>query len=307
VITIETVREVRPVVGRVAVRTPLVELPGGGVHLKLENLQPIGSFKIRGIHAQMEAAGGKAVLTASAGNAAQAVAFCARRRGVPATIVMPETAPEAKRRAVERLGGRIVTEPFERWWRVFAERSYPGVEATFIHPFAHPLMIAGNGTIGLEILEDLPGVRTVLVPWGGGGLACGIAVALRALKPDVAIWAVEAETAAPLGRSWEAGEPREIDYVPSFVDGIGAKAVVAEMFWMARGLLDGVVSVSLEAARAAVRRIALEARVVAEGAGAVALAAAARFPGPVACIVSGGTIDAVVLAEIIASSQDRPA
>lgn len=298
-ITIETIRSVRPAVAQVAVRTPLVKLPDADIHLKLETLQPIGSFKIRGIHVQMESLSPAAALTASAGNAAQAVAWCARRRGIPAVIVMPDTAPRAKVDAVERLGARVVIEPFERWWRVFEERAYPGVEGAFIHPFAHPLMIAGNGTIGLEILEDLPDVETVLVPWGGGGLACGIAVALRALKPDIRIYAVEAATAAPLTASWEAGEPRAITFVPSFIDGIGAKAVFPEMYWMARNLLDGVLTVSVEEAKAAVRAIAFDARVVAEGAGAVALAAARRLGGRIACIVSGGTIDASVLAGIV--------
>ena len=299
VLSIEDIRAVRPIAMEAAVRTPLVALRGTDIHLKLENLQPIGSFKIRGAHAQIEALRPAATLTASAGNMAQAVAFCSRRLGIACTVVVPDHAPRAKTDAVERLGGRVIRVPFERWWRTFEDRAFPGVDAAFIHPFAHPKMLAGNGTIGLEILEDLPDVETVLVPWGGGGLACGIAVALRALKPDVKIYACEVDVAAPLSASWRAGSPRTIEYRKSFVDGIGAKAVFPEMFEAARGLLDGVATASVDEIRAAVRDIVLQMRVVPEGAGAVAPAVARRLSGRIACIVSGGSIDGAVLAEIL--------
>ena len=280
-------------------RTPLLPLPDSNIHLKLENLQPIGSFKIRGAHAQIDALKPKAVLTASAGNMAQGVAFCARRLGIPCTVVMPETAPRAKTDAVERLGGTIIKVPFERWWQTFEDQSYPGVEATFIHPFAHPKMLAGNGTIGLEILEDLPDVETILIPWGGGGLACGIAAAVRALSPGTRIYAVEVDGAAPLTASWKAGSPQVIDVRHSFVDGIGARTVFPEMFEPARRLLDGVKTTTVEQVKRAVRRVVTQARVIPEGAGAVSVAVAEKLAGKIVCVISGGNIDANVLAEIL--------
>ena len=235
------VREARQNIASIALRTPLVTGPGDGpleLYLKLENLQPIGSFKIRGAanvvartpRERLE----RGLLTASAGNMAQGVAFCARRAGVPATMVAPDTAPATKIRAVERLGGRVILVPFADWWRTFETRSYPGVDATFIHAFDDPDVMAGNGTIALELLEDLPELDAVVIPWGGGGLSCGIAAVLRALAPRVRIYAAEIETAAPLAASLAAGEPRTVDYQPSFVDGIGAKMVFPTMFERAR-------------------------------------------------------------------------
>src|SRR6266436_3050763 len=204
-ITLAQVEEARNNIAAVALRTPLVlcntDAPGH-LYLKLENLQPIGSFKIRGAanvmartpREQLE----RGVLTASAGNMAQGVAFCARRLGVPATVITPETAPETKLRAVERLGGRVIKVPFEEWWRTFEERSFPGVDATFIHAFDDPDVMAGNGVIGLELIEDLPDLDAVVVPWGGGGLGCGIAAVVKTLRPSVRVYAAECETGAPL-------------------------------------------------------------------------------------------------------------
>src|SRR5579862_8404477 len=213
-ITLAQVEEARRNIGLVALRTPLVRCntdAPANLYLKLENLQPIGSFKIRGAAnvmartppAQLE----RGVLTASAGNMAQGVSFCARRMGVRATIVAPETAPATKIAAVERMGGRVIKVPFADWWRTFETRSYPGVEATFIHAFDDPDVMAGNGTIALELLEDLPSMDAVVIPWGGGGLSCGIATVLRALAPKVRIYAAEIETAAPLAASLAAGHP----------------------------------------------------------------------------------------------------
>src|SRR5437773_1344588 len=243
-ITLADVEEARRNIEGIALRTPLVRLPAESaaeVWLKLENLQPIGAFKIRGAANVMARTPRKrlerGVLTASAGNMAQGVAFCARRIGVPATIVAPETAPATKLRAVERLGGRVILAPFAEWWRCFETRSYPGVEATFIHAFDDRDVMAGNGTIGLELLEDLPEMEAVVIPWGGGGLSCGIAEVLRALAPRVKIYAAEVETAAPLAASLAAGEPRTVEYRPSFVDGIGSRMVFGNMFERARRLL----------------------------------------------------------------------
>jgi threonine dehydratase len=276
------------------------------IHLKLENLQPIGSFKIRGATNALarlpRSALERGVLTASAGNMAQGVAFATRRLGVQCTVVAPDTAPATKLTAIERLGGRIIKVPFDRWWQTFQERAYPGVEATFIHAFDDLDVMAGNGTIGLEILEDLPEVDAVVVPWGGGGLACGIAVALRAIRPRCRVWAAEVATAAPLAPSWAAGEPRTVEYQPSFVDGIGSRTVFPQMLARARLLLDGVLVASLDAVGGAVRLLAERNRVIAEGAGACSLACAlsgAAGAGRVACIISGGNIDAAKLGAIL--------
>src|SRR5690349_24084778 len=230
--TVEAARAARTTIASIAVRTPLVALHAdvaASVYLKLENLQPIGSFKIRGAANLMSRAPRerleRGVLTASAGNMAQGVGFCARRLGVPATVVSPDTAPQTKIRAVERMGGRVILAPFADWWRTFETRTYPGVDATFIHAFDDFDVMAGNGTIALELLEDLPDLNAVVIPWGGGGLACGIAAVLRERAPRVRIYAAEIETAAPLAASLGAGKPCTVDYTPSFVDGIGSKMV----------------------------------------------------------------------------------
>jgi len=245
----------------------------------------------------------RGVYTASAGNMAQGVAWNARRLGIPCTVVVPDHAPRAKLDAVERLGGRVVKVPMERWWEVLAEHHYPGIEGLFIHPVADRAIIAGNGTIGLEILEDLPDVDAVLVPWGGGGLCCGIASAVRALRPSAQVFACEVETAAPLSASLAAGRPVTIDYTPSFVDGIGARGLLPEMWPLATALLAGSFVVSLSEVTAAVRLLVERARVVAEGAGAVPVAAALAGragTGKVVCVVSGGNIDRERLGAILA-------
>ena len=269
-------------------------------------LQPIGSFKLRGagnaIACADPAALARGVWTASAGNMAQGVAWNARRLGVPCTVVVPDHAPRAKLDAVERLGARVIPVPVERWWRVLEEHGYPGIEGLFIHPVSDPAVIAGNGTIGLEIVEDLPDVDTVLVPWGGGGLSCGIAAALRALKPTARVFACEVETAAPLAPSLAAGRPVAVEYRASFVDGIGARGLLSEMWPMAQELLAGSLVVSLEETKAALRTLVSRARVVAEGAGAVPVAAALSGRaggGKIVCVVSGGNIDREKLAEIL--------
>jgi len=241
-------------------------------------------------------------LTASAGNMAQGVAFCARRMGASATIIAPDTAPEAKTRAVERMGGRVIKVPFAEWWRTFETRSYPGIDATFIHAFDDPDVMAGNGTIALELLEDLPDLDAVVIPWGGGGLSCGIAAVLRERAPNVRIFAAEVETAAPLAASLAAGEPRAVEYQPSFVDGIGSKMVFPNMFKSARELLDGSLVVSLTEAALAIKAVAERNRVVLEGAAACAVAAAMSGragSGKVVAIVSGGNINLDKFAELV--------
>jgi threonine dehydratase len=308
-VTLAQVEEARRNIAPVALRTPLVRCntdAPADLYLKLENLQPIGSFKIRGAanvmartpREQLE----RGVLTASAGNMAQGVAFCARRMGVRATIVAPETAPATKVSAVERMGGRVIKVPFADWWRTFETRSYPGVDATFIHAFDDPDVMAGNGTIALELLEDLPDLDAVVIPWGGGGLSCGIAAVLRARAPRVRIYAAEIETGAPLAASLAAGEPRTVEYKPSFVDGIGSKMVFPNMFERARRLLDGSLVVSLTEAALAMRLVAERNRVIVEGAAACAVAAALSGragSGKIVAIVSGGNIDLDKFAQIV--------
>jgi threonine dehydratase len=308
-VTLGQVEEARGNIAAVALRTPLVRCnidAPAELYLKLESLQPIGSFKIRGAANVMARTPRerleRGVLTASAGNMAQGVAFCARRMGIRATIVAPDTAPATKIAAVERMGGRVIQVPFADWWRTFETRSYPGVDATFIHAFDDPDVMAGNGTIGLELLEDLPAVEAVVIPWGGGGLSCGIAAVLRAQAPRVRIYAAEIETAAPLAASLAAGEPRAVEYKPSFVDGIGSKMVFANMFELGRRLLDGSLVVTLAEAAQAMKLVAERNRVIIEGAAACAVAAALSGhagSGKIVAIVSGGNIDLDKFAQLI--------
>ena len=295
------------------IRTPLIRLnvddTPGEIYLKLENLQPIGSFKLRGAGNAI----GKAstadlkdgVYTASAGNMAQGVAWHARRLGLPCTVIVPDHAPETKLAAIRRLGGKIIKVTFDEWWQIILTHSYPGQKGYFIHPVSEPAVMAGNGTIGLEILEDLPDVKAIITPYGGGGLSCGVASAIKALKPDTKCYAVEVDTAAPLSASFAAGEPVAIDYTPSFVDGIGGKSVLPEMWPRAKALLDGSLVVSLRETATALKLLLERNRVLAEGAGAAAIAAALSGQagkGKVVCVISGGNIDAAKLEKIL---QDK--
>jgi threonine dehydratase len=289
-------------------RTPLVRLEvdaPANIYLKLENLQPIGSFKLRGASNAMaqatDAALARGVYTASAGNMAQGVAWCARRRGIACSVVVPDTAPEAKLSAITRLGAAIHKVPFAEWWNVLVTRGHPRFEdQLFVHPVSDPAVIAGNGTIGLEIAEDMPDVGTVIVPFGGGGLITGIAAAIRALHPNTLIFAAEPETASPLAISLAAGSPQEVSYTPSFVDGIGSKSLLAEMWPLVRRV-DGSLVVPLEGIADAIRTLVERNRVVAEGAGAASVAAALAGvgSGKIVCVVSGGNIDRAKLAKIL--------
>src|SRR5262245_24743557 len=245
----------------------------------------------------------RGVYTGSAGNMAQGVAWVARELGVPCDVVVPDYAPETKLAAITRLGARYHKVPFEAWWRVLQEHRHPGMEDKFfVHPVSDPAVMAGNGTIGLEIVADLPDLDAVVVPYGGGGLISGIASAVRALRPGVRVFAAEVETAAPLAASLAAGEARSIDFRPSFVDGIGGKSVLAEMWPLVSRLVDESLVMSLEQIAGAVRLLGERARVVAEGAGASSVAAALAGRagrGKVVCVVSGGNIDAAKLAVIL--------
>jgi threonine dehydratase len=320
---LDAIREAQARISGSAIRSPLVRLNApelaSEIWLKLENLQPIGSFKIRGAANALAQLNdrqlARGVLTASAGNMAQGVAWCARRLGIPCTVVAPDTAPATKIRAIERLGGRVVREPFERWWQTFQDRAYPGVDGTFIHAFDDPEVMAGNGTIGVEILEDLPDAEAIVVPWGGGGLASGIGAAVKAIAPRCRVFAAESESGAPLAASLAAGRPQAVDYRPSFVDGIGSRSVFPQMFERARATVERSLVATLPEIAAAVAMLAERNRVVAEGAGACALAcvlAGRAGSGKIVCIVSGGNIDAETFASLIsapapAAAADRAA
>jgi threonine dehydratase len=310
---LDQVRAARERIAGVALRSPILPLHDAespGVWLKLENLQPTGSFKVRGatnLVAQLDATSIEAgLLTASAGNMGQAVAWSAQRLGVPCTVIVPDTAAANKTEAVERLGGNVVRVPFDRWWQVFVEKRFDGLHGTFVHPFEDERVMMGNGTIGLEIIEDLPDVDVVLIPWGGGGLTSGIAAAIRAAGHRCRIYACEVAHAAPLEASLAAGQLVEIPYERSFVDGIGSRTVMPEMFDLARDLIDGVLLASVDEVAAAVALLFRRNRVVAEGAGAcpVAVARSGRVAGQsIACVVSGGNIDATVLFEIVSRAE----
>jgi threonine dehydratase len=309
-IPLEEIRRARERLGESVLRTPLVRFDADApceIWLKLECLQPVGSFKLRGALSAIRAAspaelaGG--VVTASAGNMAQGVAWAAREAGVAARIIAPDTAPRAKLDAVERLGGEVIPVPHEVWWQTMVERRYEGVDGLFVHPVEDDAVQAGNGTIGLELCEELDSFDAVVVPWGGGGLTTGIASAVKALRPGVRVVTAEPETAAPLAASLAAGAPAEFAYTTSFVDGAGGRALLPTMWEHARALVDSAVSVPLGDAADAIRRLASRARIVAEGAGALAPAAALRGAageGRVVCIVSGGNIDTAVLARVLA-------
>ena len=306
-IALAEIEAARERIAGAAVRTPLlrlhVEAPAE-IYLKLENLQPVNSFKIRGATNAVMLAPEKArrtgLVTASAGNMAQGVAWTARELGVPATIAVPEHAPQAKLAAIERLGGRVLKLPYDDWWNAIVTSRVDGVEGLFVHPVQDPGVIAGNGTIGLEVLEDLPEPDAVVIPYGGGGLTVGIASAVKALRPGTRIFTAEPATAAALAAAFAAGKPTDVDYQASFVDGSGSRRVLDTMWPQVAPLVDGALSIPVAEVAAAVRLLAERARVIAEGAGALALAAALSGragSGRVVCIVSGGNINLSTLAE----------
>jgi threonine dehydratase len=325
-IPLEAIGGARGRIAGAAIRTPLIRLdqpsvdsgrrtePGertAGIWLKLECLQPIGSFKIRGAANAIalanpdELAGG--VYTASAGNMAQGVALAARRLDIACRVIVPDTAPLAKLEAIERLGGTLVPLPFDEWWRAILEHGHPDESGFFIHPVSDPAVIAGNGTIGLEILEDLPEVDAVIVPYGGGGLSCGIASAIREKTDAVRIFASEVETSAPFAASLEAGRPVSVERRPTFVDGIGGGSVLEEMWPLTSSLLDGSLVTTLEEICDAIRTLAARAHVIAEGAGGSALAAALEYQcredseveQRIVAVISGGNIDTHILRAIL--------
>lgn len=310
-VRIEEIREARERIRGVITRTPLVRLRHDlegvpEIWLKLETLQPINAFKLRGaanaVAMLSEADRARGVWTISAGNAGQGVAFAAREAGVPCTVVVIETAAATKIDRMRSLGARLVKAPFDSCWRAMEERRFPGVEGTFVHPFDDHDFIAGNATVALEILEDLPQARTVIAAIGGGGLIAGIGSAMRALAPDVRVLGAEPETAAPGAKSFAAGSPQVFDeWEHSFVDGAGGKSIFPRMWERMRPTVDGSVVVTLEEVREAMRLVASKVRVISEGAGALSVAAAMKqSEGPVVAVVSGGNIDLATFCSIVA-------
>ncbi len=308
-VSLDAAREARDRTREIAVRTPLVRFDydtAADIYLKLELLQPIRSFKLRGSSNAILAAGrdklAEGVWTSSAGNMAQGVAYSARKIGVPAVVYMPDTAPQAKIDNVQRYGGEVRLLPVMEWAEVFRDRRNPGASGVYIHPYSDPLVMAGNAVIGLELLEDLPELDAVVVPWGGGGLCCGIASAIKALKPECKVYAAEVDTGAPLAAAFAAGKLVDVPFTPSFVDGISSPFVNEEMWALAQELVDGALVVSRAQIAEALRLIVERNRVVPEGAGATAVAATMAGmagSGKVACIVSGGNIDIQKLVTIL--------
>ena len=305
------IRAARERIAPTIVRTPLVRLELGtefpDIRLKLENLQPINAYKLRGavnaVAMLSESERARGVWTISAGNAGQGVAYAARQAGVPCSVVAIETAPGAKIDRMRALGANLIPVPYEIAWRALEDRSFPGAEGTFIHPFDDDNFIAGHGTMGLEILEDAPDTAAVIASIGGGGLITGVGSLLKALRPEIKIWGVEPETAAPMSLSLAAGSPQEFKgWKSSFVDGAGGQSVFPRMWQRMKPIVDGSLVVSLEETRRAMRLIAEKVRVISEGAGAMPLAAALTGKagkGPIVCIVSGGNVDLKKFCELI--------
>jgi len=309
-IPLELIEDARRHVYEAAIRTPLVRLncdAPAEIYLKLENLQPIGSFKIRGAYNAVrllpEEQRRQGVWTVSAGNAAQGVALAARKAGVPCKVLVIDAAPAAKLDAVRRLGGEIVKASYDDCWKALADRLHPAMNGAFVHPFEDDEFIAGNASAGLEILEDMPDVDCVVASYGGGGLSCGIAAAMKTKSPRVKVFAAEPETAAPLAHSLAAGSPQTFPgWKASWVDGCGGKSVFPRMWALAHHLLAGSIVSTLEEIRRAMRMVAERNHVIAEGAGACAVAAGLSGKlgaGKIVCVVSGGNIDLARFSELV--------
>jgi len=309
------IRAARERIAKTIVRTPLVRLELGpefpDIRLKLENLQPINAYKLRGaanaVAALSEVDRKHGVWTISAGNAGQGVAYAARAAGVPCTVVVVETAPKSKLQRMKALGAKLIPVPYEIAWEALDERSFPGVDGTFIHPFDDDDFIAGHGTIGLEILEDAPETAAVIASIGGGGLITGVASAIKALKPEIKVFGVEPETAAPAALSFKKNSPQVFpNWRASFVDGAGGQSMFPRMWQRMKPVVDGYVVVTLEETQKAMRLLAEKARIISEGAGALSVAAALSGKagkGPIVAIISGGNIDLQKFCELILQSD----
>lgn len=310
-ISVEDIEHARERISGTVLRTPLVKLDHGGVGpeiwLKLESLQPTNAYKIRGatnaVAALSDEERARGVWTISAGNAGQGVAYAARRFGIPCTVVAIETAPQTKLERMRALGATIVPVSYSDAWKAAESHSFPGLDGTFVHPFDNHEFIAGHGTMGFEIVEDLPEVQTVIAAIGGGGLITGVGSAVKALKPGVKVLGAEPETAAPYAHSLREGTAQRFpDWKASFVDGAGGQSVTERMWQRMRPVTDGAITVTLDQTRDAMRLIAEKSRTIAEGAGALSVAAALSGQagdGPIACVVSGGNIDLQKFTELV--------
>jgi threonine dehydratase len=310
-VTLEEIKEARKRIAGTITRTPLVKLQLGDgypdIRLKLENLQPINAYKLRGaanaVAMLTDDERKRGVWTISAGNAGQGVAYAARQAGVPSTVVVIETAPKSKIERMKALGAKLILIPYEEAWKALGDRAYPGVEGTFVHPFDDHNFIAGNATIGLEILEDAPDAAAIIGGIGGGGLVVAVASAIKAMKPAIKVYGAEPETAAPAAASFKTGKPEVFEnWTASFVDGAGGHSMFPRMWQRMKGLVDGSIVVTLDQTRQAMRMMAEKARIVSEGAGALPLAAALTGKagrGPIVAIVSGGNIDLAKFCELI--------
>lgn len=307
-IALADIQAARERIAGTVLRTPLVRLDER-IFLKLENLQPTNAYKIRGaanaVAALSDEGRAKGVWTISAGNAGQGVAYAARQFGIPCTVVAIETAPQTKLERMRALGATIVPVSYDQAWKAAEAHQFEGATGTFVHPFDNHDFIAGHGTMGLEIVEDCPGVRTVICAIGGGGLITGVGSAVKALRPDAEVFGAEPETAAPYALSLAKGSPQKFtDWQASFVDGAGGQSVTERMWRRMRPVVDGAITVTLNETRAAMRTIAEKSRTIAEGAGGLSLAAALRRPdldGPIVCVVSGGNIDLAKFCELVVS------
>ncbi|MGH9256828.1 MAG: pyridoxal-phosphate dependent enzyme [Vicinamibacterales bacterium] len=318
-IPLSAIEEAARTIYNPVVRTPVVRLDwprsarspsDADIFLKLETLQPIGSFKIRGaqnVVRQLPADEVRdGVWTVSAGNAAQGVALAARVAGVPCSVMVMDTAPATKIRAIEQLGATIVRATYDECWRTVETHASDRMHGVFIHPFDDDRFIAGNGTAGLEILEDVPDVDVVIAPFGGGGLLAGIASAIRVRRPEVQVYAAEPETAAPFDTSLRNGRASAFDqWQASFVDGAGGRSVLPTMWPLLSRLLAGSLVVSLRDVAAAMKLVAERCHVIAEGAAGCAVAAAlsGRVKGNIVAVVSGGNIDLPVFASLVVGSR----
>ena len=313
-IELAEIREARQRIAGTIVRTPLIRLDLGSdlpdIRLKLENLQPINAYKLRGaanaVAMLSESERQRGVWTISAGNAGQGVAYAARKAGVACTVVVIETAPTSKLERMQALGAKLIPVSYAAAWKALEERSYPGVEGTFVHPFDDHNFIAGHATMGLEILEDAPDTAAVIASIGGGGLITGVGTAMKLLKPDIKVWGAEPETAAPAALSFATGSAQAFkQWKASFVDGAGGQSVFPRMWERMKPVVDGVIVVSLEETKNAMRLMAEKTRVISEGAGALGLAAALTGKagqGPIVAIVSGGNIDLAKFCELITAA-----
>ena len=310
-ISLAEIEQARKNVAGTVFRTPLVRLDLGrdrpDIYLKLENLQPTNAYKIRGatnaVARLTDEERSRGVWTISAGNAGQGVAYAARKAGIPCSVVAIETAPQTKLDRMRAFGAEIIPVSYEQAWNAAEAHDYEGLDGTFIHPFDNQNFIAGHGTMGLEIVEDLPDVRTVIAAIGGGGLITGVGSAVKALRPDVRVVGAEPETASPYAYSLEQGGPSKFpQWQASFVDGAGGQSVTERMWQRMQAVVDGTITVTLDQTREAMRLIAEKTRTISEGAGALALAAALTGKageGPIVCVVSGGNIDLVKFSELV--------